>query len=81
MKKLGKVIRLFGENFFKIFFLFFFCLILYFIVILLTPFFQIFNFFSDIFISITDLYEEIQKYINEYNWEEFEIPKKKDDVV
>jgi len=33
------------------------------------------------FILISDIYEEIQKHINEYNWKEFEIPKKKDDVV
>ena len=81
MKNFKKVIRWFGANFFKIFFLIFFCLIIYFIVILLTPFFQIFNFLSDMLTSIMDVYEEIQKHINEYNWKEFEIPKKKDDVV
>ena len=81
MKKFVKVIRWFCVNFFKTFFLIFFCFIVYFIVILSTSFFQIFNFFSDMFISITNIYEEIQKHINEYNWKEFEIPKKKDDVV
>ena len=81
MKNFVKVIRWFGVNFFKIFFLIFFCFIVYFIVILSTSFFQIFNFFSDMLVSITNIYEEIQKHINEYNWKEFEIPKKKDDVV
>ena len=81
MKSFFLVINWFGKNFFKIFIIIFFSIILFVFLSIAIPVFQFFDFFIEIVESILRSMDELEKNIEDFDWEKNEDLKPKEDEV
>jgi|ETNmetMinimDraft_21_1059911.scaffolds.fasta_scaffold216005_2 hypothetical protein len=80
MNEFNKIINWFGRNIFKIITLFICSIILYFLIILLTPVFQFFGFIVESINDIQEIFQELEKQIDEFKWDDGERKNLDDEV-
>ena len=80
MNEFNKIINWFGRNIFKIITLFISSIILYFLITMLTPVFQFLGFIVDIINDFQEIFQELEKQIDEYKWQDGD-RKNLDDTV
>ena len=73
MKDLIKIFKWFERNMFKLIFIPIGIIIIYTAVIFLIPIYQFVGFISDGFNDIQNIFQEMEKHIEEFEWEK-EIP-------
>ena len=79
MKDFLKIFKWFERNIFKIIFIPIGVIIIYTIVVFLIPIFQFVGFVGDGFNEVQNIFQEMEKHIEEFKWEK-EIPSSpKDD--
>ena len=79
MKDFLKIFKWFERNMFKIIFIPIGVIIIYTIVVFLIPIFQFVGFVGDGFNEVQNIFQEMEKHIEEFKWEK-EIPSSpKDD--
>ena len=80
MNEFNKIINWFSKNIFKIITLFISSIILYFLIIMLIPVFQFLGFIVEIINDFQEIFQELEKQIDEFKWEDGE-RKNLDDKV
>ena len=79
MKDLLKIFKWFERNMFKLIFIPIGVVIIYTIIMFLIPIFQFAGFVGDGYNEVQNIFQEIEKYIEEFKWEK-ELPSSpKDD--
>ena len=79
MKNIQEIFKWFERNMFKLIFIPICVVITYIIIIFLIPIFQFVALISDGFIEVQNIFQEMEKYIEEFKWEK-ELPSSpKDD--
>ena len=79
MKDLIKIFKWFERNMFKLIFIPIGVVIIYTIIMFLIPIFQFAGFVGDGYNEVQNIFQEIEKYIEEFKWEK-ELPSSpKDD--
>ena len=79
MKDFLKIFKWLEKNMFKLIFIFIGVIIIYTIIIFLVPIFQFVGFVGDGYNEIQNIFQEMEKYIEEFKWEK-ELPSSpKDD--
>ena len=73
MKDLVKIFKWFERNMFKLIFIPIGIIIIYTVVMFLIPIYQFVGFISDGFNDIQNIFQEMEKHIEEFEWEK-EIP-------
>ena len=73
MKDLLKIFKWFERNMFKLIFIPIGIIIIYTIVMFLIPIFQFLGFVGDGFNEIQNIFQEMEKHIEEFKWEK-EVP-------
>ena len=73
MKDLIKIFKWFERNMFKLIFIPICIIIIYTVVMFLIPIYQFVGFISDGFNDIQNIFQEMEKHIEEFEWEK-EIP-------
>ena len=73
MKDLVKIFKWFERNMFKLIFIPICIIIIYTVVMFLIPIYQFVGFISDGFNDIQNIFQEMEKHIEEFEWEK-EIP-------
>ena len=73
MKDLLKIFKWFERNMFKLIFIPIGIIIIYTIVMFLIPIFQFLGFVGDGFNEIQNIFQEMEKHIEEFEWEK-EVP-------
>ena len=79
MKDFLKIFKWFERNLFKLIFISIGAIIIYTIVIFLSPFFQFVGFVSDGYNEIQNIFQEMEKYIEEFKWEKEQPSSPNDD--
>ena len=69
MKDLIKILKWFERNMFKLIFIPICIIIIYTIVMFLIPFYQFVGFIGDGFNDIQNIFQEMEKHIEEFEWE------------
>ena len=69
MKDLIKILKWFERNMFKLIFIPICIIIIYTIVMFLIPIFQFVGFIGDGFNDIQNIFQEMEKHIEEFEWE------------
>ncbi len=69
MKDFLKIFKWFERNLFKLIFISIGVIIIYTIVMFLIPIFQFVSFVSDGYNEIQNIFQEMEKYIEEFKWE------------
>ncbi|MEE2695246.1 MAG: hypothetical protein VX976_02690 [Pseudomonadota bacterium] len=80
MNEFNKIINWFSKNIFKIITLFISSIILYFLIIMLIPVFQFLGFIVEIINDFQEIFQELEKQIDEFKWKDGE-HKNLDDKV
>ena len=79
MKEFLKILKWFERNMFKLIFIPIGVVIIYTIIMFLIPIFQFAGFVGDGYNEVQNIFQEIEKYIEEFKWEK-ELPSSpKDD--
>ena len=73
MKDFLKIFKWFERNMFKLIFIPIGVVIIYIIIMFLIPIFQFVGFVSDGYNEIQNIFQEMEKYIEEFKWEK-ELP-------
>ena len=73
MKDLVKIFQWFERNMFKLIFIPICIIIIYTVVMFLIPIYQFVGFISDGFNDIQNIFQEMEKHIEEFEWEK-EVP-------
>ena len=73
MKDLLKIFKWFERNMFKLIFILIGVIIIYGIVMFLMPIFQFVGFIGDGFNEVQNIFQEMEKHIEEFEWEK-ELP-------
>ena len=73
MKDFLKIFKWFERNIFKLIFIFISLIIIYTIFMFLIPIFQFLGFVGDGFNEIQNIFQEMEKHIEEFKWEK-EVP-------
>ena len=79
MNDFSKILNWVTNNIFKIIFLSALLLALYLVIIIASPFFHFFSFINNSFNEFQDIFEEIDKYLKEFDWKKPNIPQKDKD--
>ena len=69
MKDFLKIFKWFENNIFKLMFIFIGVIIIYTIAMFLIPIFQFLGFVGDGFNEIQNIFQEMEKHIEEFEWE------------
>ena len=78
MKDLVKIFKWFERNMFKLIFIPIGIIIIYTVVMFLIPIYQFVGFISDGFNDIQNIFQEMEKHIEEFEWEK-EVPSSSKD--
>ena len=78
MKDLLKIFKWFEQNMFKLIFILIGVIIIYGIVMFLMPIFQFVGFIGDGFNEVQNIFQEMEKHIEEFEWEK-ELPSSPND--
>ena len=79
MKDLVKIFKWFERNMFKLIFIPICIIIIYTVVMFLIPIYQFVGFISDGFNDIQNIFQEMEKHIEEFEWEKKVPSSPKDD--
>ena len=79
MKDLLKIFKWFERNMFKLIFILIGVIIIYGIVMFLMPIFQFMGFIGDGFNEVQNIFQEMEKHIEEFEWEKDLPSSPKDD--
>ena len=78
MKDFLKIFKWFESNMFKLIFILIGVIIIYTIIIFLVPIFQFAGFIGDGFNEMQNIFQEVEKYIEEFKWQK-ELPSTPND--
>ena len=79
MKDLLKIFKWFERNMFKLIFILIGVIIIYGIVMFLMPIFQFVGFIGDGFNEVQNIFQEMEKHIEEFEWEKEQPSSPNDD--
>ena len=79
MKDFLKIFKCFERNMFKLIFIPIGVIIIYTIIMLLIPIFQFVGFVGDGYNEVQNIFQEMEKYIEEFKWEKKQPSSPKDD--
>lgn len=79
MKNFIRIFKWFERNIFKLIFVFVGIIIIYIIVMVLIPIFQFVGFLSDGLNEVQNLFQNMEKYLEEFKWEKELQPSPNDD--
>ena len=79
MKDFLKIFKLFERNMFKLIFVPIGVIIIYTIIMFLIPIFQFVGFVGDGYNEVQNIFQEMEKYIEEFKWEKEQPSSPKDD--
>ena len=78
MKNILEIFKWFERNMFKLIFIPIAVVITYIIIMFLIPIFQFVTLISDGYIEVQNIFQEMEKYIEEFKWEK-ELPSSPED--